>query len=165
MAAKKSKPIQVLWVVVAVAVVGFGLVRLRPRREPVPQPPVAQAKTAGPVAPAADGKNATRNFNPTQICDDALQPYQVIDHSSDTDLDSFDIPLQEGCFGKLVLLPKSWYRWRNQNATNDQSGWVSFLVENQSAEPPGDMNREVPLTANRSFRVQGKGTVRILKVQ
>jgi len=159
MESKKSKPVLVFWVLVALGMVAFGVYRHRhPETTSAPstiQPETASSPSASPAA---------RNFSPTQICSDALQPYAVIDHSSDSDLDRFDVPMQEGCFGKLIFPPKNWYRWRSQNADpDDHSGWVSFLIENQSSVPPSDMDQQVPITANNSFRVQGKGTVRIVK--
>jgi hypothetical protein len=109
------------------------------------------------------------------VCEDAFQSDKDMrgtwegNHHDYDKVRYVDIELKEGCFGGMVTLSDRWSTWRMQMLHNDQTAWVSFWYGGQPQPTKVFTLNEInqnPETMSRganfmSFRLQGKGTLRI----
>jgi hypothetical protein len=111
----------------------------------------------------------------TLLCDDAFQTEKdyngtwANNHHDYDDLTHIDIPLKDGCFGGMIKIPHTWTDWRMQLLQETPDAWVSIwyagTIRSGPITPLLKFNQD-PATENwtvfpQSFRLQGKGTLRI----
>jgi hypothetical protein len=105
----------------------------------------------------------TLHFDKTRVCNEALEKKAVIDKSEFAG-DWFDVPLQEGCYGPTIWMPKAWLRWEHQSATDDV-GWISWSMgggDNRTDPMKMNEDRYSGVHYEHEFRLQGKGTIRFI---
>lgn len=144
---------------------------------PAPQPTASTTPTEsseGAVPHLQATQPTTITFNAGVVCPG--DEGKTLNYAVDIDKEAIVLPLREGCYGPLVILPDStrWRPyWKFRNAT-PAAGWVAFLSAKIETRPIGlsakDSERQTlvppPPWAGGwygiyAFRVQGHGTVRL----
>ncbi len=134
----------------------------------IPATPSEPSDRVGPALEVTPPTTIT--FNPGVVC--RGDERKTLNYAVDIDKETIVVPLTEGCYGPLVILPDTnrWRPyWKFRNATT-AAGWVAFLSSQKETDPiglptknPGRLSTGFGMGwyGIYAFRVQGHGTVRL----